>query len=297
MHVHGGSWTDDKLLVMQSYFGLYAKALKNKRFKKWYIDAFAGTGERVDTRKAKSEDQMPLFGAESEEILRSKDGSVRIALGIDPAFDRYVFIDKADNHIAALRALKEDYPGHNIEVLSGDANIVLREIARDMNTSTTRAAIFIDPYGMQVDWETLRALSATKAVDIALLFPTGPLNRMLPKHAIVPAEWAARIDSHLGPCEWRTASYAVTPDPDLFSAHSTAIKKMVSPDGLRRFVYERLSSIFAYVCDQQLEMKNSKGAVLYHLFIICANDSEAAKRLAKRLASSAVNLPRKKRLR
>jgi three-Cys-motif partner protein len=296
MHVHGGAWTDDKLQVMQRYFSAYAQALKNQRFERWYIDAFAGTGERADSRKAAkatSKGSAPLFGDESDEIAAAKKGSARIALGIDPPFDRYVFVDKSTDHVVALRALKGEFPDREIDVRSADANLALRDLAKDTNWRTTRAAIFIDPYGMQIDWETLRILSDTKAVDIALLFPTGPLNRMLARRGDIPTEWASRIDSHLGPCDWRNASYKQTMTSDLFSSEIPAFEKAINTEGLRQFVYRRLSSIFAYVCEEQLEMKNSRGVVLYHLFIICANDREPAKALAKRLALGAMKLPKR----
>ena len=66
-------------------------------------------------------------------------------------------------------------------------------------------------------------------------------------------------------------------------------------DGLRQFIFNRLKTIFAFVSDTQLELKNSKGATLYHLFIICANPSSAAIDLAKKLARSAMKLPRKRK--
>jgi hypothetical protein len=71
------------------------------------------------------------------------------------------------------------------------------------------------------------------------------------------------------------------------------VTKTITPDGLRYFVLGRLRSIFPFVHDDQLELKNSKGAILYHLFIICANPSEAAIKLAQRIAERAVKLPRK----
>jgi hypothetical protein len=36
-----------------------------------------------------------------------------------------------------------------------------------------RRGLLSDPYGMQVDWETLKALGATCGVDLWLLFPFG----------------------------------------------------------------------------------------------------------------------------
>jgi three-Cys-motif partner protein len=106
IHTFGGNWTEEKLAVMRSYFGAYAQALKNQHFAKWYIDAFAGTGERKE-RKRSGRQERPLFGDDAKEVGSAKEESVRIALGIDPPFDRYIFIDSAPEHIEALEALRK----------------------------------------------------------------------------------------------------------------------------------------------------------------------------------------------
>ncbi|MBI1867504.1 MAG: three-Cys-motif partner protein TcmP [Methylocystis sp.] len=290
-HTFGGNWTEEKLAVMQRYFTAYARALKNQHFNKWYVDAFAGTGERSESKQPLAIGSL-LFGEDAGEVGEVKDGSARIALAIDPPFDRYVFVDLNEDHAAALKELQTKFPARNIDVLTGDANEVLTTLCQTTSWLSTRAAVFIDPYGMQVSWATLEALARTKAVDIALLFPTGPLNRMLAGHGNIPPEWAKRIDDHLGPCDWRGASYQKTLKADLFAPNVSTTKKTINVEGLRRFVLKRLKDIFPFVCETQLELKNSKGAVLYHLFIICANPSKAAGNLAMRLAQSAVKLPR-----
>jgi three-Cys-motif partner protein len=291
-HAFGGNWTEEKLEVMRRYFAAYSQALKHQRFTKWYVDAFAGTGDRSDG-KAEGPVGSSLFGEDATDVVSVKDGSVRIALGIDPPFDRYVLIEQSKEHVAALQALRTEFPKRSIDIVTGEANDILRELAQKTVWRQTRAAVFIDPYGMQVDWETLEILAATKAVDIALLFPTGPLNRLLTRDGNIPIDWARRIDSHLGPCDWRSACYAQEPVTDLFSTQAAHVTKKMTANGLRHFVLQRLQSVFPYVCEEPLELKNSKGAILYHLFIICVNPSDAAVKLARRLASSALKLPRK----
>jgi three-Cys-motif partner protein len=196
-HEFGGHWTEEKLDVMRRYFTAYARALKNQQFQKWYIDAFAGTGKRSESTVPVKE-QSALFGEDEADIEKVKDGSVRFALGIDPPFDRYVFVDQSREHVRKLQDLRQEFSGRNIDIKHGDANVVLRLLAGRTNWRNTRAAVFIDPYGMQVGWDTLKALAHTKAVDVALLFPTGPINRMLTRNGVMPVEWAERIDSHLG---------------------------------------------------------------------------------------------------
>lgn len=291
-HQFGGGWTEDKLEVMQRYFSAYALALKNMPFAKWYVDAFAGTGQRSEI-KVNSKDQFSMFEFDETEFASIKDGSVRIALAIEPAFGKYVFNEQSKTHTAELEKLKQEFPNRKIEIRQGDANEFLQSIASTTNWKSTRAAVFIDPYGMQVSWETLKALSATKAVDIALLFPTGPLTRVLTRDGDIPEEWINRINDHLGPCDWRNAVYEQTSEDDLFSNAVLKTAKTLTPEGLRQFVAKRLADIFPFVSEYQLELKNSKGATLYHLFIICANPVPAAIKLANKLALSAMKLPSK----
>src|ERR1700675_5063885 len=87
-HRFGGSWTAKKLDALKAYLTGYAQALKRQPFRRIYIDAFAGTGDRAAKRH---ETANLLDVPELDEITK---GSVRLALEIDPPFDRYIFIEK-----------------------------------------------------------------------------------------------------------------------------------------------------------------------------------------------------------
>ena len=288
MHEFGGEWTDTKLDVMHAYFQAYATALKWQPFECWYVDAFAGTGDRVAHRHRDEDAVGSLFGDDAKAVAAVKDGSVRVALEIEPPFKRYLFIDRSRDNIARLDELRSSYPDKAIDVISGDANDRLSELCSQIDWRWIRAAIFIDPYGMQVSWATLEKLAETQGVDIALLFPTGPLNRLLKRDGAIPEEWKHRIDDHLGHCDWRSAFYRPSEKVDLFSSVRKT-EKSVDMIGLRTFVANRLRQIFAYVHKDTVPLKNSKGSVLYDLFIVCANPSPKATTLSKRLANGAIN--------
>ena len=217
-----------------------------------------------------------------------------LALNIEPPFTQYIFIDQSITHAGKLRDLKSEFPKRNIQIRQADANVELRKLATSTNWRRTRAAIFIDPYGMQVDWHTLETLAATKSCDIALLFPTGSINRMLSRNAEIPVEWSNRIDRHLGKCDWRAAAYAPEEKFDLFSAPTTIEKKSINANGLKNFVFKRLQNIFPFVYENPYELRNSKDSVLYHLFIMCANPEPKAIALATRIARSAFKQPNRR---
>jgi hypothetical protein len=76
--------------------------------------------------------------------------------------------------------------------------------------------------------------------------------------------------------------YESVKQPSLFDPEHLKKEKRLTTDGLRQFAARRLQTIFPYVCEQQLDLKNSKGSTLFHLFIMCANDSALAVRLAEK---------------
>ncbi|MBM3608548.1 MAG: three-Cys-motif partner protein TcmP [Alphaproteobacteria bacterium] len=292
MQEFGGNWTEEKLVVMRNYFQAYTVALKKQPFRKYYVDAFAGSGSRVE--KSTREEESNFFGEDFEDFVKVKNGSVRVALSIEPKFDRYIFADLSDKNVAALEELKLEFSDRNIEIEVNNANDFLKKFAEKTNWKTSCAAVFIDPFGMQVDWSALAALANTRAVDIALLFPTGPLNRMLARNGKIPDNWATRIDAHLGPCDWREQMYQRIVKRDLFSDIIEFDEKHVTAEGLRDFVASRLRDIFPHVCDHALELRNSKNSILYHLFITCANLSPVAGGLAMRIAKSAIAKTRRR---
>src|SRR5688572_7029548 len=96
-HQFGGEWTTRKLEVLAGYLQGYTNALKNQPFQKLYIDAFAGTGYR-DARRANEGDLLhnTLFPDMADPEPQSfLEGSARLALQVNPQFDRYIFIERS----------------------------------------------------------------------------------------------------------------------------------------------------------------------------------------------------------
>ncbi len=96
------------------------------------------------------------------------DGSARIALETEPRFDRYVFIERSAERCRQLEALKTEFPQleSDIQILQGDANTEIQALCgSSMNWSSHRAVLFLDPYGMEVEWKTIEAIARTKATS------------------------------------------------------------------------------------------------------------------------------------
>jgi three-Cys-motif partner protein len=221
-HRFGGDWTDEKLAVVADYLRAYTTALKNTPFKKAYIDAFAGTGYRELQSSARPGDSQTLLFPDlaDEEPQRLLDGSARLALRTEPPFDHYIFIDKSPDRCSALEELKAEFAelAPRVDVRQGEANAILQELC-SKRWSSRRAVLFLDPYGMQVEWATLQAIAATRAIDLWLLFPLGiGVGRLLTRSGEIPDSWRRRLDALLGTDSWYEEFYSVRSERSLFGA-------------------------------------------------------------------------------
>ena len=202
VHEFGGSWTDRKLGNLKKYLSAYTKIFtanpRAKFYKTIYIDAFAGTGYR----KGKDDDAdlllLPFF--DEIEVQQFYDGSAKIALQNSPRFNKYIFIEQDKERIESLKELKSEFPELTGDILiqNEDANKYLLKICSKVDWKKFRAVVFLDPYGMQVEWDTIKALALTKAIDVWILFPLGvAVNRLLRKNGIINTKIKERLTKFL----------------------------------------------------------------------------------------------------
>jgi three-Cys-motif partner protein len=285
----GGDWTESKLATLRKYLHAYTTALKKQPFEKWYVDGFAGT----PLREAKSA-HTPIFGQGSlfqvdteEEPARLLEGSSLIALRCDPAFDRYVFIEKNSQRCAQLESLRNQFPQHSarIEVRRGDANQELRELCSG-DWSRRRAVLFLDPFGTETQWTTLEAIAATKAIDLWVLFPLSGVNRLVTISGEIPDSWSRRLTQLFGTEKWQEELYSSENLPSLFGEESRTSK--VSPEQIGQFFLRRLKGLFPHVAPSPRVLANSTNSPLY-LFCFAAANPDAGGRLALKIANHILN--------
>lgn len=102
---------------------------------------------------------------------------------VEPSFDRYIFIERDAKRCTELLGLKAEFPSlaDNIVVEEGEANAAIQSLcAKDWKSR--RAVLFLDPYGMQVEWQTIEAIARTKGIDLWLLFPLGRVRKCFNQH-------------------------------------------------------------------------------------------------------------------
>jgi three-Cys-motif partner protein len=287
-HRFGGDWTDQKLDVVQRYLQSYTTALKNQPFRKLYIDAFAGTGYREARGSEVADNGQGLLFPDlaEEEPQRLLDGSARRALKSQPTFDEYHFIERSPSRCQQLDSLKTEFSEltDRISVQQGEANTVIRELCRQ-DWTRRRAVLFLDPYGMQVDWTTVEAAAKTHAIDLWLLFPLGiGVNRLLTRSGEIPATWRTRLNQFLGTEDWYEEFYRVESEPTLFEDASERVAR-ASMEVIGRYFTERLASVFVGVAKEPAVLVNSRGTPLYLLCFAVGNPkgTEVALRIADHL--------------
>ena len=278
----GGTWTERKLDCIRAYLGAWTHVMLNQQFKTVYIDAFAGTGYREQKKSAGSNVLMlpELTDNEPQEFI---DGSAKIALTIDPPFDRYVFVEMSRTKAAKLAELKALHPDKQITIQRRDANEYLRSVCAKPIWDNHRAVLFLDPFGMEVDWETIIAIAATKAIDLWYLFPLGA-NRMLTRDGDIPEDWRAHLTRLLGTPDWYESFYRQRQMVNIFGEVDTVSTKCGGYSVLAEFFVNRLQSAFPGVAENPLTLCNDRGTPLFLLCFAMANPSEKARKAALGIA-------------
>ena len=274
----GSGHTEAKLATVEKYLKAFTTALAGK-FSLVYVDAFAGSG--ASTPKT---DKQQIRLIETDDII---DGSTRRALRIAPSFDRFIFIEKLGKNLKSLQGLKDEFPGQRdkIQILPGDANEELRKFAVKLDRRNARAVVFIDPFGLSLDWETIAALGRTERVDLWYLVPAGGMSRQV-KLDGTELEGAQLLDKVLGTADWRGRIIENTVTTDLFGEPVSSTAKIGGATELTGFVQERLRTVFkGGVSDKALPLGRG-GRLEFSLIFACANPSSKASGLALRLADS-----------
>lgn len=262
MNKFGGSWTKQKLNVLEKYLNFYMTALKNQKFKKIYIDCFAGSG------KIEFADEAVI------------NGSATIALDIDNKFDEYYFIERNPENYHELIKLKEKYPDIKMNFYNEDCNITLPKIINSIDWRNCRGVLFIDPYATQLKFSTLRTVASSKAIDVWYLFPYSAVNRMLKKDKDISDAWKHVLNRCFGDTSWEEALYIESQQLSFFDEPEY---NKASSDQIQKYIYEKMKEVFPYVSEKKLILRNAKNSPLFILLLLISNDSVKAINLVKKV--------------
>jgi three-Cys-motif partner protein len=231
----GGPWSLLKVEAVEKYLRAYAIAMSGQKFDLVYIDAFGGSGSFTFG------EGVTLIA--EDEAARVFAGSVKRALAVD-SFKQLFFLESDERNIMSLRAIAGG--DARVEIISGDANVKLIEICGRLRWIDIRGVVFVDPCGPETNWNMLRAIAATKALDMFWLFPLSAVYRNAPHdHAALTPEKRAMVSKCLGCEDWEDSFYGASKSV-VRRQHASTVRctrargSKAPPDGHRSTVWCRL---------------------------------------------------------
>ena len=180
-----GGWSKDKHYYLGKYIELFTKTMaKNKNWSGLcYIDLFTGPGKC-------------MVRDYEEEI----DGSPLIALKFP--FMKFIFTELDTKIIDTLknRSTTTDKFSH-ITFLQGDCNKQINNIIQHIAINHLSLA-FIDPTGLDINFNTVQILTKNKSMDLIINFPEGmAIKRNLKQFIKSPH---CKLDDFIGDKNWRS---------------------------------------------------------------------------------------------
>jgi three-Cys-motif partner protein len=269
-----GAWARDKLDRLRRYLAAYTAIMAKQKWAEGflYVDAFAGAG-RARVRQDEDEleedpNEILDLGASNEddqdqELTDVLDGSPAVALGVDPPFTRYVFLERKRRRAANLECLQAEHPERTIDIHIGDSNLYLRDtLLKRFDWKSWRAVVFVDPFGMNVPWDTFTRLAKTKAIEVFVNFPLNmAIQRLLKRSGTFSEKERKKLDDYFGDPGWHDLLYKET--RDLFGA--SAPKKVEdSSKQLVNWYRARLKAAFGYSSTAHL-VSSTRNRPLYYL--------------------------------
>jgi three-Cys-motif partner protein len=273
---YGSDDTKLKQAILQDYLRAYCTVMRKQPFHLTYIDAFAGSGFWTKPGSGSSEPGVALS------VLR---------MPAECRFNRYVFGDIKQGTITSLRrAIAADRdagmllpPDGQIAIVRQDANeLITQQCVELAEASMRRALMFIDPFGMSLNWQSVEHVAATGKIDLWLLIPTsmGP-GRLIPEHGAIPPSWVRRLDRFWGREDWRDAFRPT--QPGLFEAMEV---RDADAGRIEEYALRRLRETFGdtNVHPKGLPLRGGRSNRGFLLTFACANKSSAAYQAALRIA-------------
>lgn len=289
----GGSWSESKLGCVEDYAKAYLQVMSGQHWATLhYIDAFAGRGRQTLKCAAdETPDEAELENDEAETeafLVGSALRVLRASRQSQRGFDHFTFIDAHRPSCEELRAAVSD---EGPEILAScdfkcdDANEALDACLTTIDWHPGRALVFLDPFGLEVRWETVERLAATGACDVWYLFPLGGVIRMMTNSGQIPERWRVRLDELFGTSDWYDEFYP-TSQGSLLGEDDMPIKD-ASTAHVVAYIRKRLATAFPAVSDAAI-LRNGNGFPLFALVLGIANRSKSAQVPALRIGNHLV---------
>lgn len=181
-----GAWAEKKYKLVHMYDELFTTGMK-KKWKRVYIDLFASAGK-----------------ANIRNTSRIVLGSPLLALNIPDKYDKYIFCEEDKALLNSLKSrVTKGYSDADVSYVEGDCNKKVDEIMGHIPTPSSSNKVltfcFVDPFSLDIEFETIRRLS-TRFMDFLILLAFSDANRNV---GIYIEENSDRLDKFLGTTSWR----------------------------------------------------------------------------------------------
>jgi len=247
-----GQWARNKLDILARYIRTSTIAMQDKPWRRrFYIDLQAGPGKNY-------------VGEQLNQVFL---GSPLLALTEGAGYTDYRFVELdatlANALIQRCDVVDQDATRH-IKVVIGDCNQVVYQIVDEINSidrppfnSTDWNCLslaFLDPEGLELQWETVLKLASLRRTDIVINFSIGGLRRTAGEALESPVSpIGERVDRFFGSHDWSQIP--------LHSDGSMPAYEWIE------FYKRRLAAATqpAYQWGTDISVKNSRGVELYRL--------------------------------
>jgi three-Cys-motif partner protein len=290
---YGGTWSEAKLACVEDYIRAYLTVMqKQTQFAVHYVDAFAGSGRHhLKQYDGDPTDWPALFdSAQVEDAQEFVAGSpiraLRVSRSATRGFDKFVFIEMSRRKNRSLQAtVGADFRAEALRsaFLAGEANRHLLEYVGAQDWTRTRTVVFLDPFGLEVRWETVEALANTRACDVWYLFPLG-VQRMMTKNGAIRDTWIRKLDGLFGTHGWYDEFYQPNPQTSLFGDDDTVVRD-ASTEHVASYIVGRLATVFAGGVSKPAVLRFTNGAPFAALVMAVGNPTAKASQAALRIAN------------
>jgi three-Cys-motif partner protein len=229
-------YAKEKLHYVGHYQSIFAVGMKNSWGGRVYIDLLAGPGKCRIAASGEEFDGSPLLSAQAP-------------------FTKRVFVE-ADSVLAA--ALRQRSAADAV-ILEADCNAseTIERIRAAMPSNALGLA-FVDNLGTDVTFETLRALTRDRKIDVMIVVQIGDLTRNV-LDAIEGNQGRGRFDAFFGDPSWSTLV-------EQLKAQNAEARTIA--DELVKFYEGRLRTIaYDHIAESTMVMKNSTNAAQYRLVL------------------------------
>jgi len=188
-------YAKDKLTILQGYIYRFTTSMRDKPWTALnYIDLQAGPGKN-------------RFSPSNEIRL----GSPLAALSTQNPFDNYFFVESGKQEFVDLKTRVQASPlNDRVNLYNQDCNIAIDEIISGLDQIDNKRMpgewkslnlAFVDPEGLEIQWETLEKLGKQNRMDLIINFSTSGVTRTA--STMVDKEQETKLDRFFGTAQWR----------------------------------------------------------------------------------------------